>query len=450
MTSSVPLDARAGGPDLARGIALLGIALANLVGWLHGSAWTVLLKQQDASAADRVVDVLLALLVDNRGFPLFALLFGYGIGILRRRSLERGERAGRFLRRMLRRFAVLLAIGLAHAILLFSGDILVGYAVIGMLCALLMTRGRVLLAAAAIVTLPALGVWGWVDGTVGLGGGTGYASASAPDYLAGVGIRAPDALHGLLLAPIEEIGLLSPMALGALMARGALLEDVPAHRGRLGRLARWGLAIGLVGAVPLAAVLVLDPAHARLDAEIVLGILGVLHQVSGLAGAVGLAAGAALLAARWDPRPAARAPGADGGTAAATATPTPRAIAAVTATDPPLVGARGPLGAAVRAVEALGTVSLSAYLAQSVLCLLLFPPYTLDLGAQLGSAGAAALVLAGWLLMLPPAVLLRRSGRRGPMEHVLRALAGSSTPGTPRTPRTPRTTDARRARGGTR
>ncbi|MFI8776344.1 DUF418 domain-containing protein [Brachybacterium paraconglomeratum] len=443
MTVSVPLDARAGGPDLARGIALLGIALANLVGWLHGSAWTVLLKQQDASAADRVVDVLLALLVDNRGFPLFALLFGYGIGILRRRSLERGERAGRFLRRMLRRFAVLLAIGLAHAILLFNGDILVGYAVIGMLCALLMTRGRVVLAAAAIVTLPALGVWGWVDGTVGLGGGSGYAAASAPDYLAGVGIRAPDALHGLMLAPIEEIGLLSPMALGALMARGALLEDVPAHRRRLGRLARWGLAIGLVGAVPLAAVLVLDPAHARLDAEIVLGILGVLHQVSGLAGAVGLAAGTALLAARWDPRPVARAPGADGGLAAAT----PTVMATVTATDQPRVGARDPLGAAVRAIEALGAVSLSAYLAQSVLCLLLFPPYTLDLGAQLGSAGAAALVLAGWLLMLPPAVLLRRSGRRGPMEHVLRALAGSSTP---RTPLTPRTADAHRARGGTR
>ena len=445
MTVSVPLDARAGGPDLARGIALLGIALANLVGWLHGSAWTALLKQQDASAADRVVDVLLALLVDNRGFPLFALLFGYGIGILRRRSLERGERTGRFLRRMLRRFAVLLAIGLAHAILLFSGDILVGYAVIGMLCALLMTRGRVVLAAAAIVTLPALGVLGWVDGTVGLGGGTGYAAASAPEYLAGVGIRAPDALHGLLLAPIEEIGLLSPMALGALMARGALLEDVPAHRRRLGRLARWGLAIGLVGAVPLTAVLVLDPAHARLDVEVVLGILGGRHQVRGLAGAGGLAAGAALLAAGGGPRPAARAPGADGGLASATATPTDAPPA--TAAAPPPAGARDPLGAAVRAVEALGAVSLSAYLAQSVLCLLLFPPYTLDLGAQLGSAGAAALVLAGWLLMLPPAVLLRRSGRRGPMEHVLRALAGSSTP---RTPRTPRTADAHRARGGTR
>lgn len=392
MTTSVPLADRAGGPDLARGLALLGIALANLVGWLHGSAWTVLLKQTDASPADRAVDVLLALTVDNRGFPLFALLFGYGIGILRRRSLARGEGTGRFLRRMLRRHLVLLAIGLAHAILLFSGDILMPYAIIGTLCAVLVTRHRLLLAAAAIVTLPALGVWGWVDGTIGLGESTGYAAASAPDYLAGVGIRAPDALRAMLLAPIEEIGLLSPMALGALMARARLLEDVPAHRLRLAQLTRWGLAVGLLGAVPLTVVLVLDPAHARLGSELLLGILGVLHQISGLAGGLGLAAAAALIAERLRTRVQ--------------------------------VGVSGPL---VRGVEALGAVSLSAYLAQSLLCLALFPPYTLDLGAHLGTAGAAMLVLAGWLVMLPLAALLGRRGRRGPMEHVLRALAGSGS-----------------------
>lgn len=393
MTTSVPLADRAGGPDLARGLALLGIALANLVGWLHGSAWTVLLKQTDASPADRAVDVLLALTVDNRGFPLFALLFGYGIGILRRRSLARGEGSGRFLRRMLRRHLVLLAIGLAHAILLFSGDILMPYAIIGMLCAVLVTRHRLLLAAAALITLPALGVWGWVDGTIGLGESTGYAAASAPGYLAGVGIRAPDALRDTLLAPIEEIGLLSPMALGALMARARLLEDVPAHRLRLARLTRWGLAVGLLGAVPLTAVLVLDPAHAHLDSELLLGILGVLHQLSGLAGGIGLAAVAALVAGRFRERLRG--------------------------------GEPGVLGRLVRGVEALGAVSLSAYLAQSLLCLVLFPPYTLDLGAQLGTAGAAVLVLAGWLVMLPLAALLARRGRRGPMEHVLRALAGS-------------------------
>ena len=350
MTTSVPLAQRAGGPDLARGLALLGIALANLVGWLHGSAWTVLLKQAAAGPADRAVDVLLALLVDNRGFPLFALLFGYGIGILRRRSLARGERSGRFLRRMLRRHLVLLAIGLAHAILLFSGDILVPYAIIGMLCAVLVTRHRLLLAAAALVTLPVLGVWGWGDGTIGLGQGTGYAAASAPDYLAGIGIRAPDALRAMLLAPIEELGLLAPMALGALMARVRLLEDVPAHRRRLAQLTRWGLGAGLLGAMPLTTVLVLAPAHAHLASELLLGILGVLHQISGLAGGIGLAAAAALIAERWRPRPV---------LAAARSVPAARARR---------------VGVVVRAVAALGAVSLRAYLAQSLLCLALFRP----------------------------------------------------------------------------
>ena len=131
--TSLPLSRRAAGPDLARGLSLLGIALANMVGWLHGREWTVLLKQQDATGADRVVDVLLALLVDNRGFPLFALLFGYGIGMLHRRSRARGEPVRRFLARMGRRHLVLLGIGLLHAILLFSGDILVAYAIVGML-----------------------------------------------------------------------------------------------------------------------------------------------------------------------------------------------------------------------------------------------------------------------------------------------------------------------------
>jgi uncharacterized membrane protein YeiB len=416
VTTSVPLEQRAGGPDLARGIALLGIALANLVGWLHGPAWTVLLKQEDAGPADRAVDVLLALLVDNRGFPLFALLFGYGLGILHRRSLARGERTGRFLRRTARRCLVLLTIGLAHAILLFSGDILVGYAIIGMLCAVLLTRHRLVLAAAAVVTLPALGVWGWVDGTVGLGGGTGYAAASAPDYLAGLRLRAPEALRGALLAPIEEIGLLAPMALGALMARTRLLEDVPAHRERLVALTRWGLLVGLAGAVPLTAVLVLDPAHAHLDSALVLGSLGVLHQLSGLVGAVGLATGAALLAERRRTGAARAIPDAPGSM--------PGAPGPIPGAAP---GAPGPLGAAMRGVEALGAASLSAYLAQSLLCLALFPPYTLDLGARLGTAGAAALVVAGWLVMLPLADLLRRRGLRGPMEQVLRALAGSTS-----------------------
>ncbi len=397
--SSVPLAQRAGGPDLARGLALLGIALANTVGWLHGEQWTVLLKQLDTTAADRAADVLIALLVDNRGFPLFAMLFGYGIGILYRRSRQRGEPPRRFVLRMARRHLGLLAIGLAHGILLFSGDILVAYAIIGMLCALLVSRHRLALPLAGLLALPALGVWGWADATIGLGEGSGYAAASAPDYRTSLEIRTGSTLRGALLAPVEDIGLLAPMAIGALAARIRLLEEVAANRDLLMPLARWGLGLGLLGAVPLTAVLVLDPAHAVLEGERALGVLGVLHQLSGLLGALGLAAAAALLAQRLRRR----------------------GEVGVGRTE-------HLLGGAVRRIEALGAVSLSAYIAQSIVFLALFPPFTLDLGSRLGTAGAAAIVLLSWLAMIPPAVALAHRGRRGPLELLLRTLAGASAP----------------------
>lgn len=395
--TSVPLARRAGGPDLARGISLLGIALANMVGWLHGEQWTVLLKQREATGLDRTVDVLIALLADNRGFPLFALLFGYGIGVLYRRSRDRGERVRRFLGRMGRRHLVLLGIGLLHAIFLFSGDILIAYAIIGMLVVLLISRQRIALPLAGVVALPALGVWGWADGTIGLSSQGGYAAAAAPTYLASLELRAGGALREIAYALVADIGLLAPMALGALAARAHLLEEVETHRDLLAPLMRWGLLIGLIGAAPLTAVLVFDPAHAHLGSATVLGVLGVLHQYSGLAGALGLAAAAALLTERVRRR------GEQG------------------------VGRLEALtGSAVRGIEALGTVSLSAYIAQSALYLALFPPYTLDLGATLGSAGTAGIVVLGWLAMIPFAVALHRSGRRGPLEALLRRLAGSA------------------------
>lgn len=405
LSGPVPLAERAGGPDLARGLALLGIALANLVGWLHGSRWTVLSKQVDAAPADRAVDVVIALLADNRGFPLFALLFGYGIGVMHRRSREAGEAPGRFRIRMLRRMTVLGAIGLAHGILLFSGDILVGYAVIGTLVAVLVTRGRIALSLAAVLTLPLLAVWGWSDGVVGLGSTTGYEAASAATYAESLLIRLDETGRDLAFALVNDLGLLAPMALGALAAGVRLLEATEVHRDLLVPLARRGLVIGLLGAVPLTVVLVLDPGLGTVDSAVLLGSLGVVHQLSGLVGALGIAAAAALLAAH-----ARRA-------------------------------AAGGVRRAVVALEALGMVSLSAYLGQSVLALALFPPYTLDLGARLGTAGAAALVTAGWLAMLPLAAALRARGRRGPAEWLLRRLAGPA-PGAgrvaPRASRAPR------------
>src|SRR5699024_9327978 len=230
-------------------------------------------------------------------------------------------------------------------------------------------------------------------GTIGLTGQSGYPAASAPTHLASLEIRAVEAVREISLAVVSDIALLTPMALGAIAPRIHLLEQVETNRDLLTPLTRWGLLIGLLGAVPLTAGLVLDAGHTHLDSAVTLGVLGVLHQLSGLAGALGLAAAAALLAERVRRG-----------------------------------AAPGALSASVHGVEALGTVSLSAYIAQSALYLALFPPCTLDLGARLGSAGAAGIAAAGWLAMIPLAIALHRRGRRGPLEAVRRRLAASSRP----------------------
>src|SRR5699024_12802956 len=129
-------------------------------------------------------------------------------------DLERGERPQRSTPRVGRRGLVLLDSGRAHAVLLFSGDILIAYGIICMFVVLLISRHRFALPLAGVLALPALGVWGWVDGIIGLSGQSGYPAASAPTYLASLEIRAVEAVREISLAVVSDIALLTPMALG--------------------------------------------------------------------------------------------------------------------------------------------------------------------------------------------------------------------------------------------
>lgn len=81
--------ARALGPDLARGFMLLFIALANSHYFLRGS--TVLGGYpQDGSSVDAAVTWLISTFVDGRAFPMFGLLFGYGVAQIVRREATSG------------------------------------------------------------------------------------------------------------------------------------------------------------------------------------------------------------------------------------------------------------------------------------------------------------------------------------------------------------------------
>lgn len=135
---------RAGLVDLVRGLALVGICCVNLPE-MAASPGDL---SPSGSVVDRVADGALIGLLVGKSFPLFAFILGWGIG----RRWER-ETAGVFARRHVRRLLALAALGLAHGILVYTGDILLPYALISLLLwplLLLPTEGRLVLAALAI------------------------------------------------------------------------------------------------------------------------------------------------------------------------------------------------------------------------------------------------------------------------------------------------------------
>src|SRR5215212_9000814 len=107
----VPLTDRALAPDVARGAMLLLIALANVHLYLHGRALGVRSYPAAPDGADRVVTGLQLVLVDGRAYPLFGVLFGYGIGQLAARRAAAGASAADVVAVVRRRGLGLVAIG---------------------------------------------------------------------------------------------------------------------------------------------------------------------------------------------------------------------------------------------------------------------------------------------------------------------------------------------------
>ncbi|MCD0280096.1 DUF418 domain-containing protein [Xanthomonas melonis] len=113
--------------DVLRGFALLGILLMNIEAFVGPLDLAVSGVEPHWRGADRIADALVYIFVQGKFYTLFALLFGMGFAVM----AQRAEQGGRgFYGMYLRRTAGLLAIGLAHALLLWSGDILVTYALL--------------------------------------------------------------------------------------------------------------------------------------------------------------------------------------------------------------------------------------------------------------------------------------------------------------------------------
>ena len=394
---------RAPAPDLARGMMLLLIALANTPLYLWATTHSLSSNHPVGEGTlDNAVSAVLIVIADLRVYPMFAFLFGYGIVqlYLRQQAAGVSEADARALLR--RRNLLLIAFGAVHALLLWYGDIIGAYGLVGLILVALFLRrsDRTLLTWAGIgtgllVVLAVLSTVGafFAAGAAGADGGQASAAAS------------PAADSEFMMAPIMEenplwaavlriafwpavvigqglLGVAVPTAivLAFWAARRRILEEPWNHLPLLRRTAVIGIAVGWLGPLPSA----LDHLGVLAVPDTVSWVFWPVQLATGLVGGIGYVALFGLIGARLRGRP---------------------------------------LGRVGTAVSAVGKRSMSCYIGQSVLCAPILSAWGLGLGAHMGSAAMALFAVGVWLATLVFAVLLERAGKRGPAEVALRRLA---------------------------
>jgi uncharacterized protein len=141
--------------DILRGFAILGILFVNVHFYSRPIYAVFRAPGGRAGALDGLVETLTTFLVAEKFFSVLSVLFGLGMAIMYQRATDRGVRFGPL---YLRRLAGLFAIGVAHALLLYAGDFIGNYALLGLPLFLFRNvRPRALLAwSAAFLLVPCL------------------------------------------------------------------------------------------------------------------------------------------------------------------------------------------------------------------------------------------------------------------------------------------------------
>ena len=395
----LPGSERIGLLDALRGLALLGIFVVNIEWFTRPWQEFGNGMAQGLAGADFVAAWAVHVFVSGKFWILFSLLFGMGFAVM----MARAKASDRFASIYLRRLAVLFAIGIAHALLFWVGDILHSYVIAGLLLLALRDAGPraqlatglamylglcglSLLAGAAMLAVPA----GQMDtvATGALAENARAAEAAAAAY-AGGGFAEVTAqrLRDFSSLAWNNFGVV-PMALGIFLIgswllRSGRIADVAGNRAFFVRMAACCLPLGL--AVTLwAAWLSTGHPQGTLDTRYL--VAASLHGLGALPMTLG---GVALVALAWQSA----------------------------------VGA-GLLGL----VAPVGRMALTNYLLQSVIASLLFYGYGLAMWGRIGHAGLVLLALAVFALQALASRWWLARYRFGPLEWAWRWLTYGSRP----------------------
>ncbi len=409
MEPASPQQTRIGFLDVLRGVAILGILPVNIVYFALPS------KAADQGVYARTgADAWATYVTDGlfsfRFISIFSFLFGVGIVILKQRCDARGTSHAIL---MLRRLSALIAFGMLHVVLLWNGDILLVYGVLGLVCFACVRWRPWLLTSlgVAIVMVPIL-----------LSGAAAWRTPAAPeDVTRRRPIRyEPDeaasaAAHGPLPGFIDALERMHPrfetavyrdgtyvrqmivrlvtwledlffyvivvlprslglMLIGMACARAGWILRPVESRAAFRRAAAWGLMLG----VPMQVFSSMELSYAAARSQYTgytLIQLASLFMAAGYVGLVGL-------------------------------------ICARDAGPPPWT----------RPLAALGRTAFSNYILQSILCTALFYSWGLGLFGLLDRAQLWLVVAGVWVVQLLVTSIYLRRFNTGPLEAVWRRL----------------------------
>jgi uncharacterized protein len=253
--------------DVLRGVAIFGILIYN-IGALSGYELVPPAEHRGVpgAAADDKLSFLMEFLVQGKFYCLFSFLFGVGFAVFIERASARGANGVPLFKR---RLTGLVLIALVHTFLIWFGDILLVYAVLGFgLIPFTRRDDRAVLRWAAGMLAAPVAIYCLLLGIAALTAGPGAAPADDA-ALSPIMARAVEGFrHGTYVDVIKGNALFTAanvvrrlllmfytrvfgmFLLGLYSQRRRIFSDLSAHRELLTKVWSLGLLVGL----PLAAV----------------------------------------------------------------------------------------------------------------------------------------------------------------------------------------------------
>jgi uncharacterized protein len=242
--------------DVLRGVAVLGVLLANmpLMSFGEGMTFDPYPLGPEESVGDHLAFAFVRIFADTKFITIFSILFGAGLGIMSEKAVADGDRpfAGLYLRRL----ALLAGLGIIHAHFIWFGDILLHYAIIG--CAALLFRRIQPQGLATIAVILLLLCFGWnlllslptlqppLELTMEEQAADYNAIYSSGDFLRMRAARTPFALMGTIFMGVAwGMRTLGLFLLGMALVKSGIFVNAESRRGLFKKVAIAGLALGL-------------------------------------------------------------------------------------------------------------------------------------------------------------------------------------------------------------